>query len=625
MKPHRSALIITTAILMLSIVTAIMPNAASALDLIVMHNPPNDSTHYPDIQSALAYANGLLTGQTPTTANFRVIVMADPNPYPGSITAISNIPIIGSETARTFISGPSTGAAITISGVTGVTIRNLTFINVPTGISISSNSTNITIENNVFQVGTSSTAIQTSSPTANIINNTFYQNGTAINTGSDTLITNNIFALNGTAITSLVPLTQASYNDYSNNSNNGNVTLDVHSLPNISVLAPADPLFVAPGIFDFHLLAGSPCHMYSGINAGNPSYANAFDSTTFDMGAYGGPNMDTIPYIISGVALAPGTGSVTVSWEPNNSYVVTNPTSLLQGGYNVYYSLNRSGAPYDNKVSLSSGSTSTTISGLITTATPPDAPALSLTGFKNQELDFAWTSVSGATSYNLFYTDTDAATPVEQVVNGITDTSFALTGLVNGHHYTVQVTAVSQPTYYFAVTAFDYTVAGAQGGTPGSAHESNYQSPDIKLPIGTAAESVRSNPITEYPETLVPYPNLPHSNQGCFIATAAYGHYSAPQVQALRDFRDQYLLAISPGRAFVKWYYTYGPTAAAWLNAHPEYKPVVRAALWPAVGLSVFMTQTSPILRTGLVLTVVCVFIITYSTRRRSSGSGGSH
>jgi hypothetical protein len=87
-----------------------------------------------------------------------------------------------------------------------------------------------------------------------------------------------------------------------------------------------------------------------------------------------------------------------------------------------------------------------------------------------------------------------------------------------------------------------------------------------------------------------PFPDLP--NKGCFIATAAYGYYSAPQVQALREFRDRYLMT-NAGRAFVALYYRYGLIGAEFANAHAWLKPVVRTVLMPAVGGALFLTRTS--------------------------------
>ena len=72
--------------------------------------------------------------------------------------------------------------------------------------------------------------------------------------------------------------------------------------------------------------------------------------------------------------------------------------------------------------------------------------------------------------------------------------------------------------------------------------------------------------------------------KNCFIATAAWGSSQHWQLQVLRMFRDQVLAQHALGRAFIKWYYQYGPRWATWLNQHPLFKPLVRIVLWPIVG-----------------------------------------
>lgn len=48
----------------------------------------------------------------------------------------------------------------------------------------------------------------------------------------------------------------------------------------------------------------------------------------------------------------------------------------------------------------------------------------------------------------------------------------------------------------------------------------------------------------------------------CYIATAVYGSYDAPQVRVLRAFRDDTLAGSAAGRAFVRLYYAVSPAAA---------------------------------------------------------------
>ncbi|MEW6026300.1 MAG: CFI-box-CTERM domain-containing protein, partial [Planctomycetota bacterium] len=71
--------------------------------------------------------------------------------------------------------------------------------------------------------------------------------------------------------------------------------------------------------------------------------------------------------------------------------------------------------------------------------------------------------------------------------------------------------------------------------------------------------------------------------QSCFIATAVYGNPMHPNVVALRNFRDKYLLTNKPGSAFVKWYYRTSPPIAEYLKKTPLQASAVRLALTPLV------------------------------------------
>jgi len=77
-----------------------------------------------------------------------------------------------------------------------------------------------------------------------------------------------------------------------------------------------------------------------------------------------------------------------------------------------------------------------------------------------------------------------------------------------------------------------------------------------------------------------------NNKSGCFIATACYGDYNAPEVMLLREFRDKRLLSSKTGSAMVSVYYAISPGIARSLKRHPWAAQFIKnRVLNPIVGM----------------------------------------
>jgi hypothetical protein len=76
-------------------------------------------------------------------------------------------------------------------------------------------------------------------------------------------------------------------------------------------------------------------------------------------------------------------------------------------------------------------------------------------------------------------------------------------------------------------------------------------------------------------------------NGGCLIATATYGSELAPQVQQLRELRDNSLLQTESGTSFMKIfndvYYSFSPIIADYERENPAFKELVKLTITPMI------------------------------------------
>lgn len=489
------------------------------------------------------------------------VILVQPDTYRTNLTISKQIELRGAETARTRIqAGDGDEAAVVVLNASGVTLRNLTFGSGPAGVVITT-STNIDVANNVFALNSGSTGIEITdnTSTGEIKYNSFVGNGTAINTAGDFLITNNLFDSNDSTVQTNLATTDASQNCFDNG-----------QTPFGDNTTEGDILFVDRSLGDYHLREDSAC----------------LDDMGEESGAYGGSLTDEVPFPPQNVAGSdasagdPPVYAVSLEWDANLWH--------RTDGYRLYYGSSGSGE-YDGTDAKDAGGstvespvdvgdvTEFTLHELDAPNDAPGTPELNEPLPGNEQLTLNWSEVDGASSYTVHY---GLGSPDENSVDAGNTTTYTLTGLQNGSQYSVQVSAVSQATYFLAVSVVD------------DRDNESALSEEQAVGIGDPIEGARSNTVTGFPELVEPFPPLPDQGDSrCFIATAAYTRADAPEVRALRAFRDAYLLNNPIGRRAVDWYYTHSPRLAEWLDAHPGVKPWVRGALAPAVWTAGLLTD----------------------------------
>jgi len=114
-----------------------------------------------------------------------------------------------------------------------------------------------------------------------------------------------------------------------------------------------------------------------------------------------------------------------------------------------------------------------------------------------------------------------------------------------------------------------------------SIHEAvGLEEPEVKAP-----EIGECGPGTDLINGKCELIDTPKEGGGCLIATAAYGSEMAPQVQYLREIRDNKVMSTESGATFMsgfnQFYYSFSPAIADYERENPLFKEAVKLGLTP--------------------------------------------
>ena len=128
--------------------------------------------------------------------------------------------------------------------------------------------------------------------------------------------------------------------------------------------------------------------------------------------------------------------------------------------------------------------------------------------------------------------------------------------------------------FRYEINSFDYTVKNFEIMIDGHMQ-----------PIGFGDHSVFKQIIIDSREKPEAESLPPARVGGCLIATAAFGSEMAPQVQFLREIRDNTVLQTESGTSFMtsfnQFYYSFSPAIADYERENPAFKEAVKIALTP--------------------------------------------
>ncbi|MBI2642843.1 MAG: hypothetical protein HYW92_00750 [Nitrosarchaeum sp.] len=143
------------------------------------------------------------------------------------------------------------------------------------------------------------------------------------------------------------------------------------------------------------------------------------------------------------------------------------------------------------------------------------------------------------------------------------------------------------------------------------------QQKELEDKLNEKSENYTLDEIQEFGNYTITDDVNSNNKGGCLIATAAFGSELAPQVQFLREIRDNKVMSTTIGASFMtgfnQLYYSFSPTIADMERKNPVFKEIVKIGITPMISsLSIMSAAESEQEILGYGIGVILLNIVMY-------------